>query len=116
VLSDYAREFSRVTWVEPNRLIVQFRPKYTVARSYCQRPEQMARIEQALATVAGRKLRVELAIEDEKITDAAATTPARPPTPQQRLMDVIQEPMIQRAEKLFGAQPIRVDEPSSRDD
>ncbi|MGA2067106.1 MAG: DNA polymerase III subunit gamma/tau [Thermoguttaceae bacterium] len=107
---EQARQFSRVELAGPNRLAVYFSPKYTLARSACQRPDQASRFEQALAEVTGGPVRVEflLAAEDGAGPEAAAP---RPPSPHQRLLEVSRHPMLRRAAELFGAQPVHIEEP-----
>ena len=82
------------------------------ARVVCERPEQVARFEQALAEVTGQRIRVEFAAgggrADGRRPPAA---PARVVSPHQRLLEVAQHPLVQRASELFGAQPVRVDDP-----
>jgi DNA polymerase-3 subunit gamma/tau len=107
---EQAKQFSRVELAGPDRLAVFFAPKYTLARSACQRPDQVSRFEQALAEVTGRPVRVEfvLAAEDRAAEEAVAP---RPPLPHQRLLEVSRHPMLQRAAELFGAQPVNIEEP-----
>ena len=45
-----------------NRLVIRFKPGYAVCKSACERPEQVARFEQALAEVTGQRIRVEFAL------------------------------------------------------
>jgi len=85
-----------------------------MAKTYCQRPEPLAQIEQALSSVVGQRVRLEFAIDEEKLEPGDTPPQSRPMTPQQRVMEVMQEPMIQRAEALFKAQVVRVDLPTGR--
>ncbi len=113
MLGEHARQFHRVELVEANRILVCFRPRYAVAKSYCQRPEQVTHIEQALSAVVGQKIRVDFAVEEDTL-DQGTPLATRSITPQQRMLEVMQEPMIRRAEALFGAQVVRVDDPANR--
>lgn len=110
--AEYAKEFNRVTMAGPNHLVVDFRAGYAVAKAYCQRPDQTARFEEALAGLTGQKIRVEFTVKDESIQGAAHAAPQRPVSPQQRMREVMEHPLIRRAGELFGAQPLRVDEPA----
>jgi DNA polymerase-3 subunit gamma/tau len=107
---EQAKQFSRVELAGPNRLAVFFSPKYTLARSACQRPDQVLRFEQALAEVTGGPVRVEFLLAAEDGAAAEAVAP-RPPLPHQRLLEVSRHPMLQRAAELFGAQPVNIEEP-----
>jgi DNA polymerase-3 subunit gamma/tau len=109
---EHAKQFDRVTLAGPNHLVVSFRPGYALAKSFCQRPEQTARFEQALAEMVGHRVRLEFVVREE----GPATTPTvavRPVSAQQRLREVYEHPLVRRAGELFGAQPLRVDDPSN---
>ena len=109
---DHARLFDRVALSGPSRLSVSFPPQYTLARSACQRPEQVARFEQALADVTGQTVRVEFLLSAEGANGQEAVAPAPRPVPlHQRLMEVQRHPMIRRAGELFGAHPVSMDDP-----
>jgi hypothetical protein len=112
MMADSARQFERVAISAPNRLVVSFRPRYTFARSYC--AQNAARFEQALAELTGQTIRVEFALLEETPEAATPAEPVRVVTPHQRLMEVSEHPMIRRAGELFGAQPVRVDDPPAK--
>jgi len=108
--ADNARQFARVTLAAPNRLVVGFRPAYTVAKDFCEQPEQKARFEQVLADLTGQRVSLEFAILNDEV--AGAPGPSRPSLPpHQRLLQAAQHPMVRRAAELLGARPVRVDEP-----
>ncbi len=109
IVVEQARRFDRVEIVPPNRLVVAFKPAYSVAKASCQRPEQVVRFEQALAEVTGQRVAVEFTLTEE----AAEAAPAkRAVSAQQRLMEAVKNPMVRRAGELFGAEPLRVEEPA----
>ena len=66
-LSELSREYleshHRVAICAPNRLVFTFREKYTSSKSFCERPDQVAKLEKALATVTGEAVRVQFALE-----------------------------------------------------
>jgi hypothetical protein len=91
---------------------VSFRPRYTFCKSACERPEQKARFEQALADLTGEQVQLEFTLLEEEETASEEPPPLlRPLTQQQRIMQVSQHAMIRRATELFGAQPLRVEDP-----
>ncbi|MCE5268794.1 MAG: DNA polymerase III subunit gamma/tau [Planctomycetaceae bacterium] len=106
---DQARQFDSVTLAAPNRLVIRFKPGYAVFKSACERPEQVVRFERALAEVVGEPIRVSFALSENG--------PAKPETartivpPHQRLAEASKHPLVRQASELFGAQPVRVDEP-----
>jgi hypothetical protein len=83
-----------------------------MAKSICERAEQLGRIEQSLERFTGQRIHVEFAVEDGKVE---ATAAARPVSQQQRIKDVMQNPMIRRAAELFGAEPVKVEEPAAKE-
>lgn len=108
--ADNARQFARVSLAGPDRLVVSFRPAYTVAKEFCEQPEQKARFEQVLADLTGRQVTLEFAILADE--GAASHGPTRPAlAPHQRLVQASQHPMVRRAAELLGARPVRVDDP-----
>jgi hypothetical protein len=102
---DQAMHFDSVAIPAPNRLVIRFKREYAVCKSACERPEQVARFEQALAEVTGQRVRVEFALAAEE-PDPSATpaTLARAISPHQRMLEMMQHPLIQRATELFGAE------------
>ena len=112
---EQARQFDSMAIPAPNRLVIRFKPGYAVFKSTCERPEQVARFEQALAEVTGQRVRVEFAISEDNPDQSQSVASARAVPPHQRLLEAMKHPLVQRAGELFGAQPMRVDEPSSRE-
>ncbi len=109
---DQARHFDSVAIPAPNRLVIRFKPGYAVCKSACERPEQVARFEQALAETTGQRIRLEFALAADDPTESGpSVAPARVVPPHQRLLEVIGHPLVHRAGELFGAQPVRVDDP-----
>jgi hypothetical protein len=105
---EQAKRFHRVEVVSPNRLVVSFKPAYALARSTCQRPDQVARFEGAVAEVTGQRVAVEFIMLEE--TTAEAAPAKRPLPPYQRLLEAAKHPLVSRAVELFGAQPLRVED------
>jgi DNA polymerase-3 subunit gamma/tau len=112
--AQHARHFDHVTALGQDRLSVSFKPAYTLAKSVCERPEQVARFEAALAEVCGHPVRVEFRLSQQQEDDREAEAAARPVSPQKRLLEVVKNPMVHRATELFGAEPSRVDDPAKR--
>jgi DNA polymerase-3 subunit gamma/tau len=109
---DHARHFDSIAISAPNRLVIRFKSGYAVCKSACERPEQVARFEQALAEVTGERIRVEFALAaEEPAEQTSAAAPARVVSPHLKLLEVVQNPFVHRANELFGAEPMRVDDP-----
>jgi DNA polymerase-3 subunit gamma/tau len=111
---EQARLFDRIAVSAPNRLVISFKPGYALAKAICEQPGESSRFENALSEVAGRPIGVEFRVEEEPGGTEVAPPPTRPPSQQQRLKEIAQHPMIHRATELFGAQPIRVDDPPDK--
>jgi DNA polymerase-3 subunit gamma/tau len=113
---EHARQFETVAFSAPHRLVVRFKAGYDLCKSACERPEQVARFQQALAEVTGGRVELAFALASpEAGQQEPATTSGRSISPHQRLMDAMRHPLVQRAGELFGAQPMRVDDPPSRE-
>ena len=108
---EQAKQFDSVAIPAPNRLVIRFKPVYARSKTMCERPDQAAKFEQALAEVTGQRIRVEFALVSEP-NASDSPVPARVALPQQRLLEAAKHPLVQRACELFGAQPVRVDDPS----
>ncbi len=111
VAADHARQFERVALEQPNRLVVTFASGYTLSKSFCERPQQLARFEQALAQATGRKIKLEFAVSQQEPQAHESPRPVPVVSPHQRLMEVAKHPMIRKAGELFGATPTEVIEP-----
>ncbi len=109
---DQARQFESVALAGANRLVVRFKPAHSIFKATCERPEQVTRFEKALREVAGRPIRVEFALSEDGPPVPEPT--ARAVSPHQRLAEVTKHPLIRQAAELFGAQPVRVDEPTEK--
>jgi hypothetical protein len=94
------------------RLVATFRAKYTACRAFCERADQLAHLERALAEAAGGRIKLEFAT----VADAPqAVTPQRRAVPQrQRVAEVSEHPMIKRATELFDARVTRLEEPETQ--
>ncbi len=117
---EQAKQFHRVALPAPNRLVIFFRPEYALAKSSCERPDQLGRFQDAVAGLTGLSVRVDFAVDEDKAGNgetkgAARTGSPQPASPHQRLLEVAEHPMIRRAGELFGAQPLRVDEPPEQE-
>jgi DNA polymerase-3 subunit gamma/tau len=95
----------------PNRLVVTFRAKYTSCKAFCERPEQLTKLEMAVAEVAGCPIRLELTLLDDE--PAAEKPVSRPAGNRQRMAEKAEHPMIRRASELFDATPVRIEEPGN---
>ncbi len=103
--------FDSATTDGPGRLVVGFRPDYALAKSFCERPEHTAKFEQALQEVTGQTVRLCFAGGSGKEPAQSETPAANRLSSQQRLKQVMENPVVRRVHELFGATPLRVDTP-----
>jgi DNA polymerase III subunit gamma/tau len=108
---EQAKQFDSVTLPSPNRLVLWYKPSYAICKTACERPEQVARFEQALADVTGKRIRVEFALTAEEPGGTVSSDSARAASPRQRQIEVMQNPLVHRATELFGAQVVDVVDP-----
>jgi DNA polymerase III subunit gamma/tau len=111
---DQAQQFERASSSEPGRLVISFKPVYAFAKSICERPENFSRLQKALAEVTGQPVRLEFRLHEAEPAADMPAAPARAVSPHQRMLEVAKHPLVLRASELFGAQPLRVDEPADR--
>jgi DNA polymerase-3 subunit gamma/tau len=95
----------------PNRLVLGFRAKYTSCKSFCERPEQVAKLEKALMAVTGQTIRVEFTTLPDLPDENPSQPRPRASASQQRLQEATQHPLVRRAMELFEARPVRVESP-----
>ena len=95
----------------PNRLAIRFPTTYTSSKAYCQRPSAQAEIENALESLVGDRVKIEIeAIASRNI----ATKPAAPKLSQTQLRkQVMSDPLVQTVAELFDGAVVGV-EPANR--
>ncbi|HQU45420.1 MAG TPA: DNA polymerase III subunit gamma/tau [Pirellulales bacterium] len=113
MLAEMARRVAHVAISAPNRLVAAFPEKYTSCKTYCERPENMAKFEQAVAGTTGQRFRIEFVVAPDGPDVAEATPVKRIISPQQRLLEKAEHPLVRRAGELFGAFPVKVEEPEA---
>jgi DNA polymerase-3 subunit gamma/tau len=95
----------------PNRLAVSFAAKYDSCKAFCERPERAATLEQALSQALGQPIRLEFrALPEAPAADAMEAAPRRPVSQRSRLVEKAQNPLVKRAEELFKATPVAVED------
>jgi DNA polymerase III subunit gamma/tau len=106
MIAEHASFSDRVAIPAPNRLVVSFKAQYTACKSYCERPEQAAKIERALAELTGNPVRVEFQLLDEPVE---AVPPPRFVSARERLLEMSQHPLVRQVCEVFDAQPVKVE-------
>jgi DNA polymerase-3 subunit gamma/tau len=116
MVAEQARQYDKVSFTAPNRLVIRFKPGYAFAKSFCEQPDQAKRLEQALTEVTGEAITVDFVLDEEDVSGLGVSAEAASrSSPQQRLLEVANHPLIRRAGELFGAQPTQVDDPPEQE-
>jgi DNA polymerase-3 subunit gamma/tau len=114
-----ASKFESLAISGPNRLVVRFRQSYIGFKEHCEKPEARTRLEEALAQVAGRVLRIDFEVVPDPLQPAAPervqkTAPAV--NRRQRNADASRVPLIRQAIELFDAEVTDVRDPAPKPD
>ena len=112
MMVEHAKQFYRIAISAPDHLVISFKPGYAVAKSFCERPDQVARFVQALAETTGRQIRVEFIIDADETGADTAAEPVKAVSQHQLMLEISKHPMMQRAAELFGATPTHVEPPN----
>ena len=102
LLREHAERVDRVAISGPNRLDLVFAAEYDFHRRFCERPEEMRRLEQLLRDVTGGVVQVRLLVEEPKaeaVSEESAAIEEKP---------VAIDPMVEEAQSIFGASVQRV--------
>jgi hypothetical protein len=94
LVSENAALAETVRAAGPGRLAATFRAKYTACKAFCERPDHLAKLEAALAEVAGGRVRVEFTTVADEPT-AAAKSRAVPH--RQRMAEKAEHPLVKKA-------------------
>jgi DNA polymerase III subunit gamma/tau len=96
----------------PNNLVLRFPGTYNQSREFCQEPERLGRIEDALRKITGQAWKLRL--ESLPGNGAVSRDPVVPPSPVRPRQNGAEEAervaVVKRAVELMGARVIRVDE------
>jgi DNA polymerase-3 subunit gamma/tau len=111
----HARELERAAIpaiFAPNSLVLLFPAEYNQAKEFCQEPERLSRVEDALRKLTGEAWKLRL--ESTPGKGAVASEPPAPPPPVRPRRGDKDEaekvPLVRRAVEIMGAQVVRVDE------
>ena len=107
MIVEQARQFESIAFVHPNRMIVSLKADFAFAKSLCERPDNVARFEQAAAKVAGRDVRIEFAVAEAARSSSEPSQQAAPL--HEQLREVENNSFVRRAGELFDARPVRVE-------
>lgn len=110
LLSEHARQFERTAISAPNRLVVVFRPEYTLAKSVCQRPENTKRLRAALAELTGQNVEIDFQVAEKQASEqSSASPPSQAVGARQQAAQVAAHPLVRRATELFDVEDTRIE-------
>ncbi|HEV2969097.1 MAG TPA: hypothetical protein VGY55_03845, partial [Pirellulales bacterium] len=104
--ADHAKLAGEIAIRAPNQLAAIFSTKYNFSKIFCERPDRAAKLEDALETVIGRRIRIQFELAEEP-ANGGDIGPKRTASPRQRRAeleaDVRRRPIVERAVELFAA-------------
>jgi DNA polymerase-3 subunit gamma/tau len=106
--ADFASHFDHLAIPAPDSLVVHFRERYTLHKKSCEQPERKAQLEDAMARIVGRKVRIDMVVIPEP-----ESKQTEPPAPSlfQRMREKESHPFVRQAVELFEAEVVKVDVP-----
>lgn len=109
VVAAKAGRYDQLAAPEPNRLVVTFQQSYNVCKTFCERPEQAGKIENAVKEVTQTPVNVVYVLSENEASTPTTET-KRPLTHQQKMTKASENEMVQKARELFGARPVDIEE------
>jgi DNA polymerase-3 subunit gamma/tau len=115
---DCASKFDSIAISGPNHLVVRFAKAYNTAKEFCERPDKRSRLEQTLAQLAGRRLRLDFVLlEGDSQPQATTQVAPRPPASRrQRQAEVQRHPLVRAAMEMFDGEVVQVIDPPPKED
>jgi DNA polymerase-3 subunit gamma/tau len=105
--SDIAGNYETLAIPAPNVLVVGLKATYN--KEWCERADVKRKLEQTLARLAGRTIRIDFAVTEEASRRPAARR-ASGRNQVQKMREIERHPLIQETMALFDAEIVRVDE------
>jgi DNA polymerase-3 subunit gamma/tau len=111
LLGEHGRYFHSIAAPSETRLVVSFDPAYTISKAFCERSEQVNRLEKVLEELLGYRVQVVFQVADSSAEQPPEGSGSPEQTYQQRLAEVQRRAFVQKAIELFGAQPVQLSFP-----
>jgi hypothetical protein len=109
MLADRAAIAEGASFQPPNKVVVAFAKRNRIHKDFCERPEQLGRLTQALSEAAGAALKLEFTLVDDPAEPTQKAAP-RGAAKQEKLREKVQQPFVRKAIELFDARPVEVDD------
>ncbi|GEM_PF-130554 len=113
LLQDNGKNYEAAAISVPNTLIVSFKPGYTLARSFCEKPENFKKLQSALAGITGTRWSLVFQMGSG---DVRARRSKRESLPfSEKIRQVHQHPLVRRAAERLGGIPEAPEFPRGED-
>lgn len=114
LLKDSLKVVSSIAISGPKQLDLQFSKSYNFSKQYCERPEMMARLEQALDHLTGERIKVRLIVQEpapaeENAEEKNNRFSLAQKRVEQRDLSPASDDFLQEALNVFNAQSVRVE-------
>ena len=113
LVADQAALFERLATSAPNSLVVSFAAKYNSCKSFCEQPEQRAKLENALAEMTGETVRLAFELVETDSAETDSPPQGRSPTRREIQAEVVGRSFVRRAMELFDVTDCRIDPPDA---
>jgi len=108
LVAEHATYVDHVAISAPNRLVASFKSAYNFHKLQCERPEQKALLERALAEVTGDVMRLDFDLAPADEEDQPSSDPPRQPSRREIHAEVGRRPFVRRAMELFDASDFKL--------
>ncbi|MEX2141672.1 MAG: DNA polymerase III subunit gamma/tau [Pirellulales bacterium] len=95
----------------PNKVVAMFPSQYNFGKQFCERPENLPRLEQALGEALGRAVRLSMATSPSSSLPTEQVEKRKVAPARQRMSEKPDHPWVKRAVELFDARVVWMDEP-----
>jgi len=110
ILAAHGKDYDSVSTAGPNLLVVTLKAGYTLAKSICEKSEQLAKLQAVASRLAGTPVKIEFRLATGGSSPAQR---AGRKSGQMLLRQVANHPMVREAGELFGAMPSDVRPPDN---
>jgi DNA polymerase-3 subunit gamma/tau len=111
--ADLAWRKPKDTVAAPDQVVATFARQYNFGKQFCERSENLARLQLALGEVLGRPVKLQLVTSEIDSPPAPHIETPRATPPRQRLNQKAEHPWVKRATELFDARVVWLEEPKS---
>jgi DNA polymerase-3 subunit gamma/tau len=97
----------------PNRLVIAFPARYNFAKVFCERPDQLPRIEQVVGQIAGGTVKLEFVFDEAAAPETPVKNERKSIDRRNLVTEASGNPLVQKALEVFDATVVHV-EPATK--